>query len=108
MRRSDRRTGHHAGMPAESGPESSGNGPLHGLTVGVTAARKAEELAGLLERRGARVLHGAAVRIVPVEDDDRVVDRTRDLLAAPPDVIVATTGVGFRGWLAGAERWGLR
>jgi uroporphyrinogen-III synthase len=95
-------------MPAASGPDSPGDGPLHGLTVGVTAARKAEELAGLLERRGARVLHGAAVRIVPVEDDDRVVDRTRGLLTAPPDVTVATTGVGFRGWLAGAERWGLR
>jgi uroporphyrinogen-III synthase len=76
--------------------------------VGVTAARKADELAGLLERRGARVLRGPAVRIVPVEDDDQVVERTRGLLAAPPDITVATTGIGFRGWLAGAERWGLR
>ncbi|MDQ2707718.1 MAG: uroporphyrinogen-III synthase, partial [Actinomycetota bacterium] len=31
--------------------------PLAGFTVGVTAARRAEELAALLERRGAVVLH---------------------------------------------------
>src|SRR5690242_14480997 len=97
-------------MAAASGTDtaSAQAAPLHGLTGGVTAARKAEELAGLLQRRGARVLHGAAVRVVQVEDDERVVDITRGLLAAPPDVVVATTGVGFRGWLAGAERWGLR
>lgn len=97
-------------MAAASGTDtaSAQAAPLHGLTVGVTAERKAEELAGLLERRGARVLHGAAVRIVQVEDDERIVDISRGLLAAPPDVVVATTGVGFRGWLAGAERWGLR
>jgi uroporphyrinogen-III synthase len=80
---------------------------LAGMTVGVTAARKAEELGGLLERRGARPVYGPAVRIVPVEDDDRVVATTRGLLAAPPDITVATTGIGFRGWLAAAERWDL-
>ncbi|MER6980154.1 uroporphyrinogen-III synthase, partial [Streptomyces carpinensis] len=33
------------------------HGPLAGFTVGVTAARRADELGALLERRGATVLH---------------------------------------------------
>ncbi len=33
------------------------HGPLAGFTVGVTAARRAEELATLLKRRGAAVQH---------------------------------------------------
>ena len=51
---------------------------LVGFTVGVTAARRAEELATMLERRGAVVLHGPAIRIVPLADD-------ADLLAASLD-----------------------
>jgi succinate dehydrogenase / fumarate reductase flavoprotein subunit len=43
--------------------------PLAGFTVGVTAARRAEELGVLLERRGAAVLHAPALRIVPLPDD---------------------------------------
>ena len=38
--------------------------PLAGFTVGVTAARRAAELGSLLERRGAEVLHAAAIQIV--------------------------------------------
>ena len=42
---------------------------LAGFTVGVTAARRAEELGTMLERRGAVVVHGPAIRIVPLADD---------------------------------------
>ncbi|HYH32028.1 MAG TPA: uroporphyrinogen-III synthase, partial [Pseudonocardia sp.] len=81
--------------------------PLAGFTVGVTAARRAEELATMLERRGAVVQQGAALRIVPVADDIELADATRALVARPPDVTVATTGHGFRGWVEAADGWGM-
>ncbi|WP_232660400.1 uroporphyrinogen-III synthase [Pseudonocardia sp. TRM90224] len=81
--------------------------PLAGFTVGVTAARRAEELAGMLERRGAAVVHGPALRIVPLADDTELQDATRTLIAEPPDITVATTGIGFRGWVEAADGWGL-
>lgn len=81
--------------------------PLAGFTVGVTAARRAEELGTMLERRGACVVHGPALRIVPVADDTQLQDATRDLIARPPDVTVATTGIGYRGWVEAADGWGL-
>jgi uroporphyrinogen-III synthase len=81
--------------------------PLRGYTVAVTAARRSEELGALLDRRGARVVHAPAIRIVPLADDGDLVAATREVLAAPVDLVVATTGVGFRGWLEAAEAWGL-
>ncbi|WP_448612919.1 uroporphyrinogen-III synthase [Modestobacter sp. URMC 112] len=81
--------------------------PLAGYTVAVTAARRREELGALLDRRGARVVHAPAIRIVPLADDADLVSATREVLAAPVDLVVATTGVGFRGWLEAAEAWDL-
>jgi uroporphyrinogen-III synthase len=81
--------------------------PLAGYTVGVTAARRADELGALLERRGAVVMHGPAIRIIPLEDDTELLRATRSLLHGPVDVAVATTGIGFRGWIEAAEGWGL-
>ncbi|MFJ9613307.1 uroporphyrinogen-III synthase [Streptomyces noursei] len=81
--------------------------PLDGFTVGVTAARRAEELGALLERRGAHVVHAPALRIVPLPDDGELLDVTRALTEDPPDVVVATTAIGFRGWIEAAEGWGL-
>lgn len=81
--------------------------PLSGFTVGVTAARRAEELGTMLARRGAAVQHGPALRIVPLADDTELQSATRDLIANPPDVTVATTGIGFRGWVEAADGWGL-
>jgi uroporphyrinogen-III synthase len=81
--------------------------PLAGFTVGVTAARRRDELGTALERRGARVMYGPAIRIVPLADDTQLLEATKRCLAAPLDVVVATTGIGFRGWLDAAETWGL-
>ncbi len=80
--------------------------PLCGRRVGVTAARRAEELIALLRRRGAEVLHAPAIRTVPLADDRELRAATARLLALPPDVVVTTTAVGFRGWLEAADRWG--
>src|SRR3954467_4404219 len=81
--------------------------PLAGYTVAITAARRKEELGALLDRRGARVVYAPAIRIVPLSDDAELVAATRAVLAAPVDLVIATTGVGFRGWLEAADAWDL-
>lgn len=81
--------------------------PLAGFTVAVTAARRAEELSALLQRRGARVVEAAAIRIIPTGDDDLLRAATESCITHPPDVVVATTGIGFRGWMEAADGWGL-
>ena len=82
-------------------------GPAAGFTVAVTAQRRADELSALLVRRGANVVHAPAVRIVPVADDAELLLATKACLSEPPDVLVATTGIGFRGWMEAAGEWGL-
>ena len=81
--------------------------PLAGYTVAVTTARRREELVSLLERRGARTFSAPAIRIVPLSDDRELMRATQLCLAEPLDVAIATTGIGFRGWLEAAEGWGL-
>lgn len=83
------------------------HGPLAGFTVGVTAARRAEELGTLLTRRGAAVLHAPALRIVPLADDSELLAATKELIDNPPDVVIATTAIGFRGWVEAADGWGI-
>ncbi|AKN71344.1 bifunctional uroporphyrinogen-III synthetase/response regulator domain protein [Streptomyces sp. PBH53] len=83
------------------------HGPLAGFTVGVTAARRAEELGALLQRRGATVLHAPALRIVPLADDSELLAATKEIIDQVPDVVVATTAIGFRGWVEAADGWGL-
>lgn len=81
--------------------------PLAGFTIGITAARRAEELAALLIRRGAAVLHAPAIRIIPLSDDAELKRATEAVIAEPPQLVVATTGIGFRGWVEAADGWGL-
>ena len=60
--------------------------PLAGFTVGVTAARRADELGAMLERRGATVQHAPALRIVPLADDTHLLAATQELVARPPEL----------------------
>src|SRR3982750_2081608 len=83
------------------------NEPLAGFTIGVTAARRPDELIAMRERKGASVIHGPAIRILPLPDDAELHQATSHLVAAPVDVVVATTAIGFRGWFEAAEGWGL-
>jgi uroporphyrinogen-III synthase len=80
---------------------------LDGFTIGVTAARRSEELTHLLTRRGADVIAAPAIRIVPLEDDGELLSATEACVAHAPDFTVATTGIGFRGWMEAADGWGL-
>ncbi|MEV1288446.1 uroporphyrinogen-III synthase [Micromonospora sp. NPDC049679] len=80
---------------------------LSGFTVGLTADRRRDELATLLQRVGARVVLAPALRIVPSTDSSELRAATRACLDNPPHIVVANTGIGMRGWLAAAEGWGL-
>lgn len=82
-------------------------GPLAGYRVGVTAERRREDIAGILVRRGAVVSIGPAIRLIPLIDDDLLRDRTQELIANRCDVLIVTTGIGFRGWMDAADAWGL-
>ena len=82
-------------------------GPLAGFTVAVTAERRREELAALFERRGARVVVAPAITIVPLGDDQALHAATEACVGLAPDIVIATTGIGFRGWLEAAEGWGM-
>jgi uroporphyrinogen-III synthase len=81
--------------------------PLTGWRVGVTADRRAGEQAELLRRRGAEVALGPVVRTLPFGDDGPLRDATESVLAWPPDVLVATTGIGIRSWFGAAESWAI-
>jgi uroporphyrinogen-III synthase len=80
--------------------------PLRGFTIGVTAHRRREELALMLERRGARVVAASTMQLEPLVGEEALQQETIDCLSAPIDIMVATTGIGFRGWLEAADGWG--
>ncbi|WP_433610938.1 uroporphyrinogen-III synthase [Dactylosporangium sp. CA-139114] len=96
-----------AGSRLEARPASGEDLPLAGFTVAVTADRRRDELSALLERRGARVVLAPALRIVPVADDTELKAATVSCVDVAPDIVIATTGIGLRGWIEAAEGWGL-
>ena len=92
-------------------PSADAEPPLAGFTVAVTADRRLspgdDELGGLLEQYGARVVPAPALRVVPFADDAKIKAATLAVIEDPPDVVIATTGIGLRGWLDAAGGWGL-
>lgn len=82
-------------------------GDLSGVTITVTAERRAEEFIAALRRNGAEVRHAPLIHIVPLPDDDRLRAATEDILAGGIDLLAVTTGAGFHGWMDAAEGWGV-
>lgn len=80
---------------------------LAGCAIIIAADRRSADLAAALERRGAVVQRAPAMSIVPHADDTELLRRTRGIIEEPPDVVVVTTGVGFRGWMDAAHEHGL-
>jgi uroporphyrinogen-III synthase len=76
---------------------------LAGTRVLVTAQRRADDLALALVRRGAAVDQAASLGVESHIDEEALLEHTRELIRQPPDVVVVTTGIGFRGWLETAE-----
>lgn len=81
--------------------------PLTGYRIAVTSARRADELCALLRRHGAEVFAAPAISMIALPDDDELHSNTEALISDSPDILIAHTGIGFRGWIAAAEGWGL-
>ena len=95
-------------MTAHSAEPAHGSrGPLSGFRIGVTSDRRSSDLVSAFERRGAEVLHAPALRIAPHEQDEQLLEETRALVAARPDVVLVTTGYGVRRWFEVADAAGL-
>lgn len=82
-------------------------GPLAGMTVGVTAERRADQQIGLLERRGATVRWGPVLRSIDLSEDQVLRQMTRRLIDEPPEVLVLQTGQGTSWWFDAADAQGL-
>lgn len=80
---------------------------LDGLTVGVTADRRAHEELELLAAHGATVLHGPTITSAPASREDNLRLATLGLLDHPPDVFLASSGLGVRAWFSAADVWGI-
>lgn len=80
---------------------------LAGARILVTAQRRADELAGALERRGATVTVTPTLGVTADIDEEAVLRHTRELIDSGLDALVVTTGIGFRSWLRIAEANGL-
>ncbi|UNK72445.1 uroporphyrinogen-III synthase [Microbacterium sp. H1-D42] len=72
---------------------------LVGCTIVIAADRRGADLAAALERHGAQTYRAPALSIIPNADDEQLLACTEELLANPPDIVIVTTAVGFRGWM---------
>jgi uroporphyrinogen-III synthase len=52
------------------------------------------------------VVYAPAVRIIPLSDDVLLRQATQQCIDRGLDIVVATTGIGFRGWMEAADGWG--
>ena len=82
-------------------------GQLAGFTIALTSDRRSEELVAAFARRGATVMQAPTLRIIPLAQDEELVHATQDVIARPPDDVIVTTAIGFRGWMEGADAAGL-
>ncbi len=92
------------------GPESAPGfraDQLDGFRIGVTSDRRSEDLIAAFERRGAEVLHAPAIRIAATDDDAALTADTLAVIAARPDILLATTSYGIRRWLESADAAGV-
>lgn len=80
---------------------------LAGFRIGVTSDRRSADLIDAFERRGASVLHAPTVHMRHADDDAPVIADTQRIIAASPDVLLATTSYGMRRWFEVADSAGL-
>jgi len=81
--------------------------PLEGFRIGVTSHRRSQDLIEALERRGAEVLHAPALKIAPVQEDHRLIEDSRAIIEARPQLCIATTAYGMRRWCEAADSFGI-
>lgn len=81
--------------------------PLAGFTVAITASRRRDELKKAFEKRGAKVIVGSTIDIVPLDRDEELKAVSERCTSMNLDYVIATTGIGFRGWMEAADAWGI-
>lgn len=79
---------------------------LHGFRIAVTSDRRSGDLIDAFERRGATVMHAPTLHIVNAAEDEPVIADTRAIIAARPDLLLATTAYGIRRWFDVADAAG--
>lgn len=96
-------------QPDRTDDETVGAGtrPLVGFRVAVTSDRRSDELIEALTRRGADVTHVPLLRLAPLDDEAVLLEQTRRVIAARPEVLLVSTAYGFRRWFDSAEAAGL-
>lgn len=82
---------------------TTGLGSLSGYSIGITADRRAGEQISFLTGRGAECLHGPTVRTHPILPEAEIREATLAVLERKPEFVVATTGIGVRGWMEAAD-----
>ena len=92
---------------ADAAEAQAAESPLEGFRIGVTSHRRSQDLIEALERRGAEVMHAPALKIAPVQEDMRLIEDTRTIIAAKPDLCIATTAYGMRRWCEAADSFGI-
>jgi len=78
------------------------NTSLAGFTIGITADRRGDDQAVMFRRLGAEVVQGPTIQTLSVPDRDALTKLTQDIVAEPPDYLIANTGLGMRTWMAHA------
>lgn len=78
--------------------------PLAGRVIAIAETRELDVFAGLLERRGARVLRYPLVQIIDAPDAAAVLSWSRRVCAGDCDDLILLTGEGLRRLLACIER----
>ena len=94
-------------MSDAAGPVGFRPDQLDGFRIGVTSDRRSEDLIDAFRRRGAEVLHAPTLRMAHQQDDDGVLADTRAIIAARPDLLLATTSYGVRRWFDVADAGGI-
>ena len=72
--------------------------PLHGKRIWVTAERRVENQRRYLEQRGAEVVAAPLLRTVDSTACGECATVATQLIASPPDILVAQTGQGLQWW----------
>jgi uroporphyrinogen-III synthase len=80
---------------------------LAGYRIGITSSRRVDELSTMLKRHGALVESAPALMTLDCTDDVQLREATVACIEASPDLLIANTGVGMRGWFDAATQWGL-
>lgn len=81
-----------------SSPASRLSDSLAGVRIGLPVFRRADDLAEALRRHGALTSIAAPISIVSTLEDPELLAGLRAVPEFRPDVVVASTGVGFRAW----------